>query len=509
MENRSYSFGLRLLAMLLCAVMLVPSVLVPASAAETAEPAAEVSIEPAAEISTESAQEESAVSEETEAEWALPDCDCGNTDSDLSTHADGCAQKSFLQTFTAESTAEEIYAHWEELPENAQAFILDYLQGGGWDPEKLEALNALIENGGSGSDDQQTPVEDTVTAPDGETVVKASGIPAGSSLSLAEVSDETRAIVEEFVAAQGDDSAQELFAWDISLVNGENAEVQPDGVVRVELEIPGVTLHKYAEVYVVHVDDNGEASTIAAQVTENGGIAFETEGFSVFAGFTVDFEYDGEAFSIPGRSTILLSEVFDLLKMPLYVTDVANVTFSDETLVTVTQQDDGDWLLTSLAAFTTTEKLTVTMNDGTVYEINVTDDTYVTISFNSSGNLDGGTLGVVEWYLIGTGSSGQAYSAKTSTSSYAPGWTEDYDIYIDGTNATNKDFEIVLQRHSSASGRILYLDLHTIRIEGGANLTFRLGATITKDNTDQIVIRMVRGYKDDDSSKTWWFNEMF
>ena len=56
-------------------------------------------------------------------------------------------------------------------------------------------------------------------------------------------------------------------------------------------------------------------------IGEDGKIAFETPGFSTFAGFTVDFAYDGEAFSIDGLTNIKLSEVFENLKKILDESD--------------------------------------------------------------------------------------------------------------------------------------------------------------------------------------------
>ena len=538
----------RTLALVLCAAMLLPMAVVPVHAAEgdtSTEPVpvrineTEIVEEPTESFETTEATilaeaESDAVEpkntaaetepEVTEAAWVLPDCDCGSADPDTGNHGDGCARKAFLVSFADNSTAAEIYAHWSVLPEDCRAFLLNYLSWDSSKKEKLDDLKALIEESTKPTDptepeptepeptepiEPEEPVTDTETAPDGETVVNVSGIPEGSGLAVAAPSEEALALVESFVAVQGDDSARQLFAWDISLTDNENAQVQPDGTVQVELELPGETLHEHATVYVVHVDDAGNASMIPAQVTESGSITFETDSFSTFAGFTVDFEYNGETFSIYGYETILLSQLFDVLRMPLNVANVDSVTFTNYELITVEEQEDGDWLLTSLAPFDTDEILTVTMLDGTVYEINVTDDSYVTISFNNSGNLDGGTLGVVEWNLMGSGSTGQAYASRENTSSYAPGWTEDYDIYIDGTNATDKNFEIVLQRHNNASGRTLYVDLHTIWIKGGANLTFRLGSSITKENTDTIVVRQVRGYKNDTYGNAWWFGEMF
>ena len=509
-KTKSRSFR-RFLAALLCAAMLLPMLPMPGSAFTTIDidslfgGQAEDSTETTAAAEATDAAETTEATESPETTEApepekvlpeIPGCSCGSSDPVLTSHADGCEQKAFYKTYCADHTADQIWEDWSALPENGRDFILQNLSWTDWN--KLTALNALLlEN--------NVTATESVTASDG-TVVTAQGVPAGASVTLAAPSEEARAAVEACVAARGDDSAKQLFAWDISIRDITGQDWQPGETVRVELEVPGLNLHKYSTVYVVHVDDAGVATQIPAEMVGSGKVAFETDGFSTFAAFTVDFAFAGATFSIPGETSIKLSQVFDQLKMPLYVADVADVTFTDTELVTVAKQEDGDWLLTSLKAFHTDEKLTVTMKDGTVYEIDVTDATYVTISYNNSGNLDGGTLGVVEWYLDDSGSGGYAYTAGGNR---APGWTEDYDIYIDGTGASDKDFEIVLQRYSGASGRTLYVDLHTIWIKGGANLIFRLGASITKDNTDQIIVRQVRGYHDDTYGDEWWFGELF
>ena len=167
-------------------------------------------------------------------------------------------------------------------------------------------------------------------------------------------------------------------------------------------------------------------------------------GFSTFAGFTVDFAFEGAEFSIPGNSSIMLSEVFDNLKMPLFVEDVASVTFTDYNLVTVEKQSDGDWLLTSLVAFQTDEKLTVTMMTGEVYVIDVTDETRPKMTIGTgTDNKDGGEPGSVEWYLkdsgdvfIARGTSSNSSTFTLDGSSYAIyGNLADFaadDVYANG-----------------------------------------------------------------------------
>ena len=87
MEKHGYSLCQRFLAMLLCAVMLVPSILTPAFATEATEPAAVVE-------TTAPAQE-----------WTLPECDCGSTEPEIGDHSDVCARKVFVQEFSRETAA--------------------------------------------------------------------------------------------------------------------------------------------------------------------------------------------------------------------------------------------------------------------------------------------------------------------------------------------------------------------------------------------------------------------
>ena len=120
-------------------------------------------------------------------------------------------------------------------------------------------------------------------------------------------------------------------------------------------------------------------------------VTFSASSFSVFA-FTVDFHYEGVDYSIPGMSQILLSALIEKLNIKngdtlLNVSDVASVEFSDNKLVTVEQVSglitynkeenadvgEKDFLLTSKKAFTSDERLIITLLDGTMIEVGVTD----------------------------------------------------------------------------------------------------------------------------------------
>ena len=410
-------------------------------------------------------------------------CDCASC-ATIAEHADSCAVKAKYHKLCA-GTAESLFDNWSTFTADEQAYMLQYMKenltGRYEDLEKL--LNAPT---GSASE----------TYLDG-TTVSVAGIPEDGDLIVQEADDAVRNLAEAYMEQQSDKTT-ELFCYDVSVQDLEGAQWQPDGKVRMELDMPGVKLHKHTRVYVVHVDDNGVASTIDAEVIADGKIAFETPGFSTFAGFTVDFEFEGVQFSIPGMTSITLTEIFDNLEIPLYVEDVTDVEFSDPSLIHVEKQE-GDWLLTSLKAFFTTESLKLTMADGKVYTVTVTDAVYPTICWGNDVNEDGGYNGGEDWYLTTYRTNGSIDNSHT----------EDYDIRVDATYATNNTFEIVLQRNAGDTGKILYLDLHTVRVQGGANLIIRLGGTITNDNTTKVVITQVPGYRTDSSGSDFALGEMF
>lgn len=111
-------------------------------------------------------------------------------------------------------------------------------------------------------------------------------------------------------------------------------------------------------------------------------VDFTAESFSVYAvAYTVDFHYgDGSYdFSIEGGSSIRLSEILDTLKLSESIdpADIAEVTFSDPDLIRVEkltgEETAGDWLLSSRKAFNTEETLTLTLSEGSVITIRVTD----------------------------------------------------------------------------------------------------------------------------------------
>ena len=207
------------------------------------------------------------------------------------------------------------------------------------------------------------------------------GIPESMELVVEEPNDKDLSIADEAAKDHFDalrssrtpNKLRDLFAYDISVQDAENNVWQPDGTkVDMELKIPDLHLDTYEKVYIAH-NHNGTVEILEAKVdTSNGTVSFETDGFSTFYGFIVDFEYNGLKFSIDGGSEVQLSEIFKELKINRSVSQVKSVVFSDDSLIEITAKD-GDYVLKSLKSFGTDEWLVVTFKDGTTIEIKVTD----------------------------------------------------------------------------------------------------------------------------------------
>ena len=431
--------------------------------------------------------------EEDAPAFSAPACDCGSQSALIIGHSDVCAMKQFYKDLCA-GTASDIYALWNEIPKNAQAYIMTYL--GYAQPETLKELVFLLASkweNESGLSGVAAAIKDGI-------LFGAFGIPEDAVLQIKDAAAEAKSAIEAFIAQQ-ENVGKELFTWDISVLNGEGISWQPDGSVRVELELPGEKLHKHTQVYVVHVDDEGNAERIEAEVIDGNKIAFNTNGFSTFAGFTVDFEYDGMPFSIPVGSEIMLSELMDELKMPFEVADVVDVTFTNYDLIAV-EKLDGDWKLTSLVAFQTEEALTLIMTDGKVYEIKVT-DAEVTEGTHTWHVYNGYyATGVNHVYSKTRFPYGDSYDAGTGynaifnkANSYS-GWNSNDDcgpatLYFDDSDQVTTIILTPRKKDTQSYGKQLVMDMFTqIMISNGANVTIQLDeATFNSSGIEEVIIR--------------------
>ena len=151
--------------------------------------------------------------------------------------------------------------------------------------------------------------------------------------------------------------------------------------------------------------------------TKSSKIEFTAEDFSVFAiVYTVDFEYEGYLFSIPGGATTKLTDILKQLGINVTDKQIIDASFTNEDLARVYKLSEnitrkmivpgsdststpmvavrgrvsiaqtiedkytyeeyvsGTWVFDSKAAFKSREQLTVTFEDGNEIAINVTDD---------------------------------------------------------------------------------------------------------------------------------------
>ncbi|MBQ9325025.1 MAG: Cna B-type domain-containing protein [Clostridia bacterium] len=227
--------------------------------------------------------------------------------------------------------------------------------------------------------------------------------------------------------------------------------VTPNETIDVLKNLPAGAQVKQVN-YVLYHEHEGIVETLSVNVDEENGIVnaftFETDSFSTFVlSYTVDFEYSVNGkmyqFSLPGGGYMTLHQLVEVLGIigdtnfesaDEFIRYIDNVEFSDPELVQVTKINEdtviefsdatgdgedelwavkdpvrgnltsafdvnpitgslevsaGDWLLESLAPFTSEETLTITMKKGDVVMVKVTDAQY------GSGNIEIPASGVV------------------------------------------------------------------------------------------------------------------
>ena len=149
---------------------------------------------------------------------------------------------------------------------------------------------------------------------------------------------------------------------------------------KVEGTVKTVPAEKTAET----AEDTTAVKTVSEEVDEEGVLADgpitndvndevsefegETDGFSYY---TVEFTYEELQYVLPGDRSIALSDILAQLKIEGTVADVA---VSNSELFSADKDANGIWTVTAHQAFSSTEKMTVTMDDGKKYEIVVTDN---------------------------------------------------------------------------------------------------------------------------------------
>lgn len=234
------------------------------------------------------------------------------------------------------------------------------LEGNGWPEEAAEYRYVKSEGWTLTEVEKQAPIE--AVELEGDIIINSDD----AQLSADIVDNKTVSEIENGLAIPQADAntTRETYCFDIHAEEEAPTTVTVSGIAE-----PGCKVNVY------HMYDNSDYSKfelIPCTVSKDGTIEFTTNSFSEFY-FTVDFHNGDKTYSIAGMSSVLLSEVFKQLEIDEDATQAESVVFSDKTLLSVERQEDGDWLLTSLQAFTTEETLTITFADGHQLVMKVTD----------------------------------------------------------------------------------------------------------------------------------------
>ena len=332
----------------------------------------------------------------------IPKSTCNSKDLPLLEQDSSCEEKAYLEKISEEYSLEDLYEIWGAFNDDQQEFIISYLND--IDSIKGKELNDLVENIKS---------EKIVNNVDGNEVTVITEIPRNTSIEVEKTDKEKLDIIEDLdVGIIDNDNYVESYTYDISMNNNKSNYVENEALITIS-DIKADNNKKY---FVYHLLDSLEAIGNYANsdnlivinsdklsddfsreleagkdysnydnriyavreevnINNDGSISFTTNSFSTFhiVGYTVDFHYDDKVYSINGEESILLSQLFKELNIEKDAKNAVSVMFSNEELVSVSKVEN-DWLLTSLQAFDTEEKLTMIFDNGEFFELKVTDD---------------------------------------------------------------------------------------------------------------------------------------
>ena len=270
------------------------------------------------------------------------------------------------------------------------------------------------------------------------------GITDGSTLTAAEITDDVAkdAYLKEARSAIQADSDKKVEGrfFDLTIKDAWGQVYEPLAPVNVKITYThkDPVADNRSDLQAVHITDAADKSaeitdptmtdltstkvevTNQTKDTTADTAEFTAESFSIYGVvYTVDFHNGDLVYSIEGESSVLLSTVLSALNVTDFTADqVEKAEFSNAELVKVEKMDAGtavsgnaattdDWLLTSLKPFTSEEKLTLTMKDGSVREMKVTDEVVNTArdlrKFLTDVRIDGATTDENGNYVVKPG----------------------------------------------------------------------------------------------------------
>ena len=225
------------------------------------------------------------------------------------------------------------------------------------------------------------------------------------------------------------------------------------------------------------------------------------------AAYTVEFTMDGKQYVMDGNTTVDMAEVLSALGIE---GEVADAVGTADSLFAPAKGEDGTWTVSANNAFKSTQGMTVTMADGTVYEIVVTDDGTVCVKDGGDGSktyysiTEAITQGTTNIVLTGDVTESVTVADKTITidlngftwksAATAPGGT--YALMLNGNaNVT------ILDSSAAGTGTIIARGLQTLNTgntltiesgkivaDGGSNGTKNGGACVWNNAGNALVI---------------------
>ena len=226
----------------------------------------------------------------------------------------------------------------------------------------------------------------TGKASDGATVEITGKLPEGAEAKIVPVTLTQEQLVE-YYGADLVKAVDNLVVYDICImVDGK--EWEPDDSVSVVINNPQIETktNSNEEIAVTHIDDEKKsAEKMDTVVTEDGGVSFDTKSFSLWGlyTYTVDYYLNDNEYHQPGNTSMLLSELFVPLLVDIPVSEVADVQFTDYTLLSIEPEGE-DFRITSLKPFTSHEVMTVILKNEAEFTIVVEDLMYANYTYQAS-----------------------------------------------------------------------------------------------------------------------------
>lgn len=252
---------------------------------------------------------------------SIPACDCTETSSDLTVHADSCARKSYVRsTYIQNNTAAQIYADWNSLASDVQAAILTFL---GWDNyAKLAELQALIEAGSSSGGYPTTGSENIAV----DLSIPTGAFPEGTVPSIEPIDAKEYCSDIESAIYDVDDSTEvlALYAFDISFINNGN-KIQPAESVEITFTVPAELVPDEAQVvYIFHVSDDGTLDGLGGfyniDLTSRYSYTVMAESFSSYV-----LAYTGKNYQAPLLKDALAGDPdYSIVTIPATLYDYAD-----------------------------------------------------------------------------------------------------------------------------------------------------------------------------------------